>query len=70
MKSKVINYLINEKENLNQLIEELVYPDYYYDGDYKPLSFHDLETLEKYRQEIYEIYSLISILNKGDKRND
>lgn len=67
MKNKVITYLIREKEILNNSIDELIYPS---NDEYKPLSFHDLELLEKYRQQIYEIYDIIDILNERTDLND
>lgn len=67
MKNKVITYLIGEKENLNNSIDELIYPS---NCEYRPLSFHELELLEKYRRQIYEIYDLIDILNERTDLND
>lgn len=66
MKNKVINYIINEKDNLCMELEDIVYP--YVDHAYEPLKFRELEKIEELRKQILDCYALIDILG-GDKND-
>ena len=66
MKDKVINYIINEKDNLCMELEDIIYP--YVDHTYTPLKFSELEKIENIRKQILDCYALIDIL--GGIKND
>jgi len=67
MKNKVINYIINEKDNLCMELDDIIYPDITH--TYEPLTFIELEKIEELRKQILDCYALIDILNfKGEDK--
>lgn len=66
MKNKVINYIITEKDDLCEYLEDIIYPDVTH--SYTPLKFSELEKIEELRKQILDCYALIDIL--GGDNND
>jgi len=64
MKDKVINYLITEKDNLVDSIEDYVYPDINY--SYKPLTQGEIDEINNLRKQIFDVYKIIDILGGVD----
>lgn len=64
MKNKVIQFLINEKDNLVNDIEDMIYPDINY--TYKPLSQGEIDEINNLRKQILDVYALIDILGGVD----
>lgn len=68
MKNKLINYIITEKDNLCEDLEDIIYPDTTH--SYTPLKFAELERIEELRKQILDCYTLIDILNERNDLND
>lgn len=67
MRQELIEYLITKKDNLINDVNSLLFAEYFIDS-YEPLTENDINKIIDLRKDIYEIYSLIDILN--EKEND
>ena len=63
MKNKVINFIIQEKDNICYELEDIVYPDIL--QTFKPLNSEEIEKINNLRKQILDCYALIDILG-GD----
>ena len=64
MRNKVINFLINEKDNLIDDIGDYVYPDILH--TYEPLTEKEIQEINNLRKQILDVYALIDILGGVD----
>jgi len=58
MKNKTINFLINEKDNLWEELEDTLYFDPT-QSTYKPLTTDEITKINNLRKDIFDIYNLI-----------
>lgn len=65
IKEKTIQFLIKQKDILNEEIEDLIYSELV-DPNFKSLSFGDLQKIDNRRHEISNIYKLIEIIERTD----
>lgn len=64
MRNKVINFIIQEKDNICYELEDMVYPDIL--QTFKPLTCEEIEKIDNLRKQILECYALIDILGGND----
>ena len=57
MKEKIIDFLINEKDNLWENLTDYLYFDTA--SHYTPLTEEEIEKINTLRKEIYDIYKII-----------
>lgn len=70
IETKVIQFLIEEKEELNNDINDIIYNNFSMDKEYKALTKNEMLQIEEIRRDIYEIYDIVDILNKRRSLND
>lgn len=70
MINKTINYIIEQKDCLNEYIDELIYSGINDNNShYKPLTENTIKLIEELRKQIFDCYKIIDILNeKGENK--
>lgn len=62
--NKIINELIELKEDYNKIIEEIIYENLNNDEEYKDLTKAEINQINELRKNVFYIYEAISILDK------